>query len=107
MKVVGNLALVFVILVFSSACTQDGSKRENSGFKTFESIEKGVSLETARASLDETFTEYNVGRQPKIDVMLLGDGRQLVFVDNVLTDKNRADDVDVAKNSREGSEKDL
>ena len=101
------MVLVLFVLVLTYACTRDGSNQDNSRIETFESIETGASLETARASLDEKFSEYHVGSQPKINVMLLDDGRQLVFVDNVLTDKNRVDDVDVAKNSREGSEKDL
>lgn len=91
-----NLTLIAACttLLISIACTRDQNDPTTSKAETFESIEKGVSLEDARASLSGEYSEYKAGSKPDIDIIMYEDGRQLVFIDNVLTDKNTASKVD-------------
>jgi hypothetical protein len=94
-----KLVLLFAVLLIT-ACTRNEANPESEKVETFESIEKGISLEDARASLRGKFTEHKTGSKPDIDLIISEDGRQLVFVDNVLTDKNTPSEIDSVVNAR-------
>jgi hypothetical protein len=101
MKIPSKLKLIlFFAVLFIAACTRNEANPESEKVETYESIEKGVSLEDARASLRGKFTEHKTGSQPDIDLIILEDGRQLVFVDNVLTNKNTPAEIDSVVNAR-------
>lgn len=91
-----KLVLLFAVLLIATSCTQNEANSESERVETFESIEKGMSLEDARASLRGTFTELKAGSNPDVDIIILEDGNQLVFIDNVLTDKNTAAEIEKA-----------
>jgi len=108
MKILVNIKLVLfiaVVLIFTS-CAQKEAEPEIEKVETFESIKEGVSLDDARASLRGKFTELKTGSQPDIDLIILEDGRQLVFVDNVLTNKNTPAEIDSVVNARNAQQQD-
>lgn len=82
------------LLFFAFSCTCNDS--ENQQALTFDTIEKGTSLEDAKTSLAADYEEYNIGSNPDIDVLKFADGRQLVFTDDILTDKNTEADLEEA-----------
>jgi len=102
MKILVNIKLVLLIavLLISTSCAQKEAEPEIEKVETFESIEMGISLDDARASLRGKFTEHKTGSQPDIDLIILEDGSQLVFVDNVLTNKNTPAEIDSVVNAR-------
>jgi len=108
MKNLVNIKLVlFITVVLSStSCAQKEAEPEIEKVETFESIKEGVSLDDARASLRGKFTEFKTGSQPDIDLIILEDGRQLVFVDNVLTNKNTPAEIDSVVNARNAQQQD-
>lgn len=91
---------LFGCLLFFISCTPQEEALETPQSLTFETIEKGTSLEDARGSLAEEFTEFKPGSSPDMDVIILEDGRQLIFTDKVLTDKNTVEEIEKVVNTR-------
>lgn len=108
MKIPVNIKLILfsAVLLISTSCAQNEAEPEVEKVETFESIEKGISLDDARATLRGKFTEHKTGSQPDIDLIILEDGRQLVFVDNVLTNKNTPSEIDSIVNARNAQQQD-
>jgi len=101
-----KLVLFIAVLLISTSCTQKEAEPESEKVETFESIKEGISLDEARASLRGKFTEHKTGSKPDIDLIILEDGRQLVFVDNVLTNKNTPAEIDSVVNARNAQQED-
>jgi len=101
-----KLVLFITVLLISTSCAQNEAQPEIEKVETFESIEMGISLDDARASLRGKFTEHKTGSVPDIDLIILEDGRQLVFVDNVLTNKNTPAEIDSVVNARNAQKQD-
>jgi hypothetical protein len=103
MKVLKTLkSITITVLLLASISCSNNSEKSSGDVQafTFESIAMGTSLEDARELLAEKYTEYHVGSNPQIDVMMFENGNQLGFTDGVLTAKNTAEEMDKAMGDR-------